>query len=152
MANLTESQIGSRAERMVKTSLLSEIRSSGLKLSDAPITRKSKKLQPLTPLKHSDAFKRMVKDEEKLFGIAVHMGKHGFVHTHGANVTRKATVLTSKKNKVFTRKAHRFSLPARRLINKAVARSGAVPYLSQKISAVRGEEIVSQIKGVFRNG
>lgn len=149
MANITEKQIGQRAQQMLENSLLSTFRSSGLNLSDAPMERKNKKLQPLTPLKKSSAHKRMQRDDEHLIGVAVHLGKHGFVHNFGTN-QRKSTKVKSKLGKTFTRKQSRFNLPARKFINQAVSRSGAVPYLASKISENRGEEIVSRITGVFR--
>lgn len=149
MENLTEKQIGINAQRMLERSLLREIRSSGLNLSNVSTIRKNKKLQLLTPLKKSTAHKRMMKDEEHLFGLAVHLGKHGFVHNYGAN-GRKAHYVKSKKGRSFQRKASRFNIPAQKYINKAVERSGAVPYISQKVSEARGKEIVSQIQRVFR--
>lgn len=149
MAELTENQIGANAQRMLERSLLSEIRSSGLVLSDESSNRKNKKLQPLTPLKKSSAHKRMMKDDQHLFGIAVHLGKHGFVHNFGST-SKKAHSFRSKKGRVFQRKASRLTLPSRRFINRAIDRSGAVSYIASKISEVRGNEVISRIQGVFR--
>lgn len=152
MANLTEKQIGENAQRMVERALLTEIRASGLHLtSNSNSNRKNKKLQALTPLAKSSAHRRMYTDnDEQLLGIAVHLGKHGFVHNFGVNNTRKSHSATSKKGRIYTRKSHRFELPARKIINRAISKSGAVEYIAEHISVARGEEIVSKIKGVFR--
>ncbi|VDH16844.1 Uncharacterised protein [Algoriella xinjiangensis] len=149
MADLTEKQIGTIAQQMLERSLLREIRTSGLTLSDDPIDRKNKKFQPLTPLKKSSAHKRMMRDDEHLFGIAVHLGKHGFVHNFGATI-KKAHNVKSKNGNVFRRKSSRMNLRSRRYINKAVERSGAVAFIATKVSEARGKEIVSRIQGVFR--
>ncbi len=152
MANLTEKQIGVNAQRMVERALVSEIRASGLHLTSSSNTnRKNKKLQALTPLAKSSAHRRMYKDnDDQLFGIAVHLGKHGFVHNFGVNTTRKSHSVKSKKGRIYTRKSHRFGLPAKKMINRAISRSGAIPYISGNIAAIRGEEIIVKIQGVFR--
>lgn len=152
MANLTEKQIGENAQRMVERALVSEVRASGLHLtSNSNSNRKNKKLQALTPLAKSSAHRRMYKDnDEQLLGIAVHLGKHGFVHNFGVNTTRKTHSATSKKGRIYTRKSHRFGLPARKIINRAISKSGAVGYISENIAAIRGEEMIVRIKGVFR--
>ncbi|MDK7374526.1 hypothetical protein QP519_03110 [Weeksella virosa] len=149
---LSEKEIGENAQRMVERALLSEIRASGLHLSNSvAMDRKTKNKQPLTPLLKSSAHKRMnVDNTDQLFGIAVHLGKHGFVHNFGVNTTRKTHTATSKKGRLYTRNSHRFHLSSNKMINTAISKSGAVNYIAEKVTEARGEEVVSKIMGVFR--
>lgn len=141
---ITEASVGKKAAKMLETSLQQVISTSGLKLSsnnDNRITSKSSK-----------TYARMVRgDRKKLAGIAIHMPKHMFVHEHGANTYRESHEVQGKKTR-FKRAGSRLKLPAKRLIAKAVRKSGAVDYLSSAISEIRSEEIVTQIIKTFDDG
>lgn len=145
-----ELQYAKTAEYLVRNSLIREIRSLGMDHSNSTPNRKNKKMQKLTPLLQSSAHHRMVKgDRTKLSAIAIHMGKHGFVHHFGANGYRESHEVMNRKGTRFTRKGHQLKIKSQDFVGRAVERSGAVPFLVEKIGAVRAEIVVAEISKAF---
>lgn len=148
---MTEKQIGNKAKQMIFDTLKSEINSQNFNFSDDESTRKNIYGQRLTPLKRSTSHIRMFRDKKhQLRGIAVHMGKHGYVHNFGVDGIRKTHQTKSKKGRTYTRRVHQFKLQKRNFIPNVIKRSGAVEFLAREIPAIRGEEIMTIIKNSFK--
>lgn len=146
-----ELKIARIAEGMMQRALLTEIRSLGLQLSNDTADRKNKKLQKITPLLQSTAHKRMVKgDRRKMASVAIHMGRQGFIHHYGVDGYRESHEVISKKGTRFTRKGHRMKLQSKDFIERAVQRSGVIPYLQTELGAIRANEFMIEISKAFQ--
>ncbi|MGV0925446.1 hypothetical protein [Empedobacter tilapiae] len=88
----------------------------------------------------------------KLVGLAIVMGKHGFVLDAGVDDERlKNRVNRTKPKSIFyERKSHQFDLKNRDFLNQAVDSSNAVHYLAQELGYTYADEVMEQIK--FGNG
>lgn len=153
---MTEKEAGKIAARMMQQSLrlvIFEKIKSGKGKRNRPV--KNSDGEDLTPLAKSRGLLRMQKsNSEELRGIAIKMGKHGFILNNGVNRERTGgTVHRTKPNSTFyKRKAHPFFLKERPFIDEAVNRSAAVEFLAEKIGEIRTDAIVEKIKFAIEDG
>ncbi|CAI9673191.1 hypothetical protein [Elizabethkingia anophelis] len=85
--------------------------------------------------------------------LSIRMGKHGFIQQYGVDTTRSGGYRTRKhpRETTYGFKAHYFGMRAQPFINEAIEQSGVIPFVMEKITSLRSEEIIVNIKRIIEN-
>ena len=142
-----EKEIGNKAAAMLQSALRSETSRFGKHVRGDKNALQNAQAKPrFRTSKRIDGTK-----QQYLKGIAIVMGKHGFVYHYGIEQgrLRKAHERTRHKPKEtkYRVNAHSYrkGQPKRPFIQRVVDNSRAVEYLATEIAQVRGEEIVTYL-------
>lgn len=147
---MTEKEVGKIAAEMVQSSLRKTILNQGFLRNSW-----NNKQKDWISLSKASGVARMSKYYPgELWGIAVKMGRHGFILNTGVDTNRRGGIVHRKqpRSTFYKRKSHPFKIESKPFIDTAVEQSGAVEYLGTMIGEIRLDAIVEQIKYGFKNG
>ncbi|CDN79551.1 hypothetical protein [Elizabethkingia anophelis] len=147
-----EKQIADKAVQMLTTALRSKTSSfaAHVNRSEGDVSLKDAEAKA-TVKKYGT--KRDGNQSMYMRKLSIRMGKHGFVQQYGVNTTRSGGTRTREKPKEVTYgfKAHYFEMKPQPFINEAIEQSGVIPFVMEKITSLRSEEIVFNVKKIIEN-
>lgn len=151
--NKEEQRVADKAKQMLTSALSSEISSSFKEhYRGSSSVKNDKNRQPLRDFKVSGKGKNFTFSDtgNKYYffnALTLKMGKHGFIHNHGANKVR----MTHKVHREqphpseYVRIHHQYVLKKNDFIDRAIKKSGIIPYVAKEISEIRGYAVLQDM-------
>lgn len=150
-----EKEIGKKAEQMLQDALRQKV--SGfyqhVNGGEKSKERLEKETKAVAKIKRYNPSGENPQVHYYLRSLAIKMQKWGFIQHYGVDTIRAGGHRTRTKPKTtkYGYKAHHMNMAARPFIDRAIDESGVVPFVLQKVTEMRGQEVMAYVKGILES-